>query len=302
MLNKYLAKFVLVSFSVTLVLALRLAPWPSMVPCPDALAGGGYTYTVNTVGDENDGSCSDGDCSLRDAIILANSIPGSHLINFDIQSGCGGLICTIHPTTPLPPLTGGAIHIDGSNSNKWIQINGDSAGDSHGFEVTSAYNVIKGLAIKKFQKDGVYISGSSATDNVISENYIGTDASSTANQGNGLNGVYIGKGAQNNTVEDNVISGNGGASGIVIMDSDTMNNTVSGNYIGGNTSDEQNVISGNSGNGVMIVGVGTTGNVVLGNLIGTNTSVFELGNIYNGITIGGGRSEQHHRARQRHRM
>ena len=30
------------------------------------------TFSVYTTTDENDGSCSDGDCSLRDAIILAN--------------------------------------------------------------------------------------------------------------------------------------------------------------------------------------------------------------------------------------
>lgn len=30
------------------------------------------TFTVNTTTDENDGSCIDGDCSLRDAIALAN--------------------------------------------------------------------------------------------------------------------------------------------------------------------------------------------------------------------------------------
>jgi CSLREA domain-containing protein len=29
--------------------------------------------TVNTLADENDGSCSDGDCSLRDAIQVASS-------------------------------------------------------------------------------------------------------------------------------------------------------------------------------------------------------------------------------------
>jgi CSLREA domain-containing protein len=31
------------------------------------------TITVNTLFDENDGSCRDGDCSLRDAIQVANS-------------------------------------------------------------------------------------------------------------------------------------------------------------------------------------------------------------------------------------
>ena len=37
------------------------------------LADGTASLTVDVTYDENDGSCSDGDCSLRDAIIIANA-------------------------------------------------------------------------------------------------------------------------------------------------------------------------------------------------------------------------------------
>jgi len=40
-------------------------------------------YIVTTDSDENDGSCTDGDCSLRDAIIMANTRSGTDTITFD---------------------------------------------------------------------------------------------------------------------------------------------------------------------------------------------------------------------------
>ena len=38
-------------------------------------------YNVTKTADTNDGVCSGGDCSLREAVLNANSCPGSHTIN-----------------------------------------------------------------------------------------------------------------------------------------------------------------------------------------------------------------------------
>jgi CSLREA domain-containing protein len=204
--------------TVALVLALALALWPPLAHPTEAAA-----YTVNTTSDENDGSCSDDDCSLRDAMLLATN-PGD-TINFSI-SGCGG-VCTIQPTKALPSLSSGGVTIDGysqpgaaqatatTTATLLIEIDGTSAGSSsHGFVVTSANNVIKGLVINRFSWDGVSINGSGAMTNTICGNYIGTDAGGTLDRGNGKCGVRIDSGAQDNTVggdaagERNVISGN----------------------------------------------------------------------------------------------
>jgi len=65
-------KKLLVAFALGLGLVLALVLTLSTVEgrLPVARAD---SFTVNVTNDENDGSCSDGDCSLRDAIIEANT-------------------------------------------------------------------------------------------------------------------------------------------------------------------------------------------------------------------------------------
>jgi titin len=58
------------------------------------------------------------------------------------------------------------------------------------------------------------------------------------------------------------------------------------------TSQERNIISGNSANGVVIYGQGASGNTVQGNYIGTDVSgTLALGNIGYGIFIGSGAAD-----------
>jgi CSLREA domain-containing protein len=62
------------------------------------------TLTVNTLVDENDGSCGDGDCSLRDAMLLAES-----------QVGTGTIV--LNPALDhLPWLDDGLTVIDGTTA------------------------------------------------------------------------------------------------------------------------------------------------------------------------------------------
>jgi len=246
--------------TILLILALALV----LVPIQTARAN---TYTVNTAVDEHDGSCSDGDCSLRDAIIIANTNPGADTIGFSIP-GCGG-VCTIQPITGLPTLTDDSTTIDGytqpgalqatdtTPATLKIEIDGTNDGSSaNGFRITSANNVIRGLAINRFALSGVLITGSGATGNTISGNHIGVDVNGAADLGNAFSGVSIDNGAQNNAVggdapgERNVISGN--SQGVIIEDSGTLGNTVSGNYIGADASGAADL--GNTGYGVCIQG------------------------------------------------
>ncbi len=153
----------------------------------------------------------------------------------------------------------------------------------------------------------------SPASNTVSGNYIGTDISGMKSLGNGSNGVNIHGIGQ--TISGNLISGNG-AHGVAIMNSDSTNNIVSGNYIGTNAAGtevighrwhgvfigygaqdnliggdepgQRNLISGNSNSGVAIVHGGTANNTVSGNYIGTDvTGTLALGN-EKGVGVGYG--------------
>ena len=172
--------------------------------------------------------------------------------------------------------------------------------------------------------DGIYISGSGTTDNIVIGNYIGTDVTGTYALENIYDGIAINNKASYNRIggttagEHNIISGNNDA-GIVIDDS--YNNTVIGNYIGtdisgsfllgngvsgvsilssafgniiggtfgttpgGPCTGACNVISGNGGDGVHMQ-FDVSDNIVQGNYIGTDvTGINVLGNDLHGITL-----------------
>jgi titin len=167
---------------------------------------------------------------------------------------------------------------------------------------------------------GIQILCCTATNNRIEGNYIGTDASGTADLGNSDDGVWI-EGSLSNIVggtaqgSRNVISGNSQA-GVEIsfsfVGTSTRGNRVEGNYIGtdasgtadlGNSGDgvylwgadfntvggataaARNVVSGNGGNGVRIFD-GAAGNRVEGNYLGTDASgSADLGNRASGVAI-----------------
>jgi hypothetical protein len=82
------------SLTVALVLALM----------PTGHTARAATYTVTNTNDSGAGS-------LRQAIIDANANPGTDTIDFNIP--CGGGVCTITPTSPLPTLTDDDTTIDG---------------------------------------------------------------------------------------------------------------------------------------------------------------------------------------------
>lgn len=256
---------------------------------------------------------------------------------------------TIAVTSQLPDLTQGEVTVDASNAG--VVLDGSQLpreAPVGGLMIASDGNVIQGLQILYFPGSGIWIDGGASnnliggsapgegnvisgnwdgmniigSDNTVSGNYIGTNATGTAALGNLVDGVWIGGGAQYNVIggategERNIISGNG-SSGVVIGGSDTMSNTVSGNYIGTNAAGtsaignatmgvsidgdaqnnqvggalpgERNLISGNNNDGVRISGLGTGHNTVFGNLIGTDaTGISAIGNAMMGITIDDG--------------
>jgi parallel beta-helix repeat protein len=266
-------------------------------------------------------------CSTTDTI----GGPSADTIVFGSEVFNPGTITLLSGT---PWLNTGNDTIDGSSAAVILQC---GASQPDAFDIHSNGNTIKGLEIYGCRTgvyivsgqnntvggstagernvisgngSGVYIAYSGTDGNLVKGNYIGTNASGTAAVPNNMGGVIINQGAQNNTVEGNVISGTL-LDAVTIGDSGTDGNVVKDNYIGTNAAGtdpipnggwgvgiidsaqnntvEGNVISGNGTCGVAIGGSGTTGNVVKGNYIGTNASgTGPIPNGAQGVNIAGG--------------
>jgi hypothetical protein len=274
---------------------------------------------------------------------LENALSGQ-TITFDPAIFLPDTPATIALTNPLPVITQGNLTIDGTSAGVIIDGSG-IAEDANCLLLASNGNTVRGLRIGECAWCGVSVSGADNTvadnvlfssagagvalwgtdtySNIVTGNYIGTDAEGTAGLGNGT-GVWISYGAHDNIVggytpaERNVISNNGG-SGVAISRSGTDGNLVVGNYIGtnpagtaglGNVFDgvwigegaqyntiEGNIISANGANGVVIGGAGSDGNAIVGNLIGlaadgatplgSSASGVDIRNGAQGNTVGG---------------
>ncbi len=159
-----------------------------------------------------------------------------------------------------------------------------------------------------------------AKNNFVTGNFIGTNASGTAEIPNGVAGIELITGASDNTIggtaitDRNVLSGNI-QSGIIIVGATTTGNRVLGNFIGTNADGNAaiangidgivingapgnviggaksvgNLISGNQRAGVFIFGVGADGNFVAGNFIGTDvTGTASVSNFGGGVIVSDG--------------
>jgi CSLREA domain-containing protein len=216
------------------------------------------TFTVNTTNDSadstpGDGKCNAaGGCTLRAAIDEANLHPGPDTINFNIP-GTG--VQTINLKTNLPTLsdTSGGTTINGytqpgaaantsaqqSNAAIKIQLVGQGASAFDAFRISSANNVVKGLALYNLRRP-FYLFGAGATGNWIVGDFIGTNAAATFGMTATVvnaNGVHLENGAANN-------------------------------HIGSPTLADRNVISGNSRTGIATYFQGTRGNLFQNNIIG----------------------------------
>ena len=154
---------------------------------------------------------------LRDNVISGNDTHGV-VLSSDVTENAvveNNRIGTNDAGTAALGNTQTGIHFDGDPKNNLVTGNIIGGNGSHGISLSGAY----------------------VRDNLIAENYIGTNASG-ADLGNGGSGVHISEG------------GNGGPD----------DNTV-----------EDNTIAYNDGDGVTITGSGSTGNTVWENSIHTNT-------------------------------
>jgi hypothetical protein len=246
---------------------------------------------------------------------LVLSSNGNHVLGLDIQefSNNGILI-----SGDANVVAGNYIGTDATGTlargNAWhgIQIY-TGTGNTVGGTSESARNLVSANLT-----NGIQVEGADTTGNSIQGNYVGTDASGTADLGNTGYGIRIYQSPGNligGTAEHagNLVSGNDRC-GIHVGGIDAAGNTLQRNRIGtnadatvslGNASDgividqspdtvvggtdaaTRNIVSGNLGCGITIYGADATGNTVRGNYIGTDlTGTASLGNGYDGILIG----------------
>ncbi|MCK5934942.1 MAG: CSLREA domain-containing protein, partial [Fulvimarina manganoxydans] len=210
-------------------------------------------FVVNTTSDIDDGTCDLANCSLREAINAANTIPndsaGPDEIHFNIA---GGGVQIIQPTTELPTITKSVV-IDGytqpGSSPNTLAVGNDAvllialdgtlatSGTTHGILISHfATNTVRGLVIGNFSGYGIF--QSIGSNNIFTGNFIGVDPMGTVAAPNGFFGIFSA--------------------------------TVSGSFnrVGGPAPADRNVISGNMFDGLAIGGNGT----VQGNYIGTNAA------------------------------
>jgi CSLREA domain-containing protein len=195
------------------------------------------TFAVTAADDADNGVCSDGHCTLREAITAANARPGTDPIHFDIP-GTGPH--TIRPANGLPRVNDPMV-IDGytqpgsrannnppgQGTNAVLMIVLDAANSANGLGLLiGARSTVRGLRI--------------------------VDAPDAA--------VYLGEGSDGSTIEGNLLLPGSRGYGVFIE--------TSGNTIGGTAPAARNVISGGQ-TGVRIDG---GGNVIQGNLIGTDAA------------------------------
>ena len=253
-----------------LIAILALALLCSLGPPSRAQAA---SFVVDTVTDEADGSCTDGDCSLRDAIALANANPDADTITFSVTG-------TIALAAELPDLSSGNVTIAGSNQTVTIDGSFLAGWWTACLHLTSDSNTVKGLVIANCQGHGIQLDGG--------QNIIG---GTTASEGNLIRdytqvGIYgAGPAVTGNQILGNRIAGDpgwqGDWQGILLLDG------ASGNTIGGSSAGARNVITGGQ------IGVwlqAAHNNVIQGNYIGIGfTGNFAIPN-GTGVKIGDGAS------------
>ncbi len=201
-----------------------------------------FDAQFNVVGTNGDGIGDEAEGNL----ISGNQARGVHIVESHHNTVAGNVIGLDATGKTAIDFGGIGIQIQGGTAN-WIGTNADGTSD------TVERNIISGNT-----DDGIRLT--TALDNTIAGNYIGTDITGTVPVGNANDGLRL-----------------------------HLGSTV--NQIGGSVPAARNVISANGANGILISDAGTTGNLVIGNFIGTDErDLFALGNAGSGVRIQSGAS------------
>jgi CSLREA domain-containing protein len=253
-----------------------------------ARAAAANTITVNSAADT---TADDGVCTLREAIIAANTNTASGAMTGECAAGAAGAdtiafaipgagVHTIQPTSALP-MTTEPVTIDGfsqgvatpnslavgNNAVLLIEIDGINAGSINGglLKIGGGNSTVKGLVINRGQGSNSFALEIASAGNTVVGNFIGSDTTGTLARGSGCQAVNVAGG--NNTIggtspgDRNLITAGGAISCGVNMDLESSNNHVVNNYLGTNA----------AGTAALGGGRGVTIGSATGNVIGGAT-------------------------------
>ncbi len=221
------------------------------------VASSGNLVEGNYIGTDVHGTTAMG--NLGDGVVLASGATGNTVGG--TAAGAGNVISGTTASFTSNTIAGVAITDAGTSGNLFagnfigtnaagtaalankagVVIEGGAANNTIGGS-TAAANVISGNT-----NDGIDVTDSGTSGNLVAGNLIGTNATGARPLGNGGAGVSISSGAQNNFVGF-----------------DSVSATPTG---------QGNVIAANTGDGISITGATTTGNTVRGNAIYANGGI-----------------------------
>ncbi|MBN1679868.1 MAG: SH3 domain-containing protein [Anaerolineae bacterium] len=238
------------------------------------------SYVVNTLVDENDFSCVDGDCSLRDAIMLANASVG---VPDDISFTVTGTInLTLGPLNIMDTLT-----ITGPGARS-LAINGGTLITAMIGVLAPVSVTISGLTLQNasvaqpLALGGAVLVNTGATltvQNCTFRNNVAGTAAGFLGQGGAIYNMgtlYV----QNSTFDTNRafampgLPGNGGQGGAIYSQSITGAQVVNSTFMG-NTAGEGGAVYANIGlitltNSTLAYNSATTGGNIFGGTGGAN--------------------------------
>jgi len=245
-MNKQARLILAIVLAALAAIGIQLVP-VQVATSPSVLASVGKhsagSFVVTSTADSGPGT-------LRQA--LRDAQPGD-TITFDASIFPPAAPVTITLTTSLPTLIRGNLTLNASNAGVVLDGSQLSGGDTHGLDISSDGNVVRGLEILNFSgaavglregasgnivednllsgdgSFGVGIWGTETTGNTIRNNLIGTDRSGQAAGGLTRDAIHIYQAGQN-TITGNRIAG-AGQSGVYIC-CGGAGNTVSNNTIG----------------------------------------------------------------------
>ena len=255
------------------------------------VAGGAQNTRIGTDGDGVNDTAERNVISGNsyDGIVIQGTSSGANTTGTIVAGNYIG--ANVAGTAALPNGSDGVL-LDGGAQSSRIGVNGSDP------DAVAEQNVISGNI-----GQGVAISDSGTSSNVVAGNLIGAAAAGTAALPNYYGGIDILSGASSNRIgfdgtsstavaalERNVISGNGsipGEAGIYVADAGTNLNVIAGNYIGVDSSGA--IAMANSGSGVFLDSgaennrIGSDGNGVMD----PSKANVIAGNIDEGVTIRG---------------
>lgn len=252
-----------------------------------SLAQGAHaaTFTVTKTTDTADGTC-DSDCSLREAVIAANTAGGSNTVTLPAGTYDLSIVTTVNSTDPSDTAAAGDLDITSD-----ITINGEAT-DVTIITTSNNDKVFHGLTgnnatltLNKLTFQGITRTSTSAIGGSVVEMQTGTlTMEDCVVKNNTLTGMVAYGGAiisNNNTINifhstfsnNSVISAGSNASGGVLDTANSivtiMNSTFNNNTVTGANTGTGGVVSANTGNTISITSSTFSDNTVVN---GTNSA------------------------------